>query len=401
MELQRVYSSVISYHLDRLSQMAFISGPRQVGKTTTFRAMADAYVNWDDYDGRALVLAGPRRLVGELSLDRLAERNPVVMFDELHKFPQWKTFLKGLFDTYGNRLRIIVTGSSRLSVYRRGGDSLMGRYFSYRMHPLSVSELCAAELSRPAVPHKPPRELSDEDYDALWQFGGFPEPYVRREARFWRRWKNLRFEQLIREDVRDFTQIQQLNQLEVLARLLAADSGRQLVYANLARQIRTSIDTVRRWIVALSNMHYGFVVRPWYRNLSRSLRKEPKWYVRDWTLVEDAGLRAETFVACHLLKAVDGWNDLGLGEFQLRYLRDKEGREVDFIVIRDGQPWCLVEAKLTDTSIGRQLANYQERLGAPFAFQVVVELDHVQADSFAQPGPPLVVPARSFLSQLL
>ena len=381
--------------------MAFISGPRQVGKTTTCRALADAYVNWDDYDGRALVLAGPQTLVAELSLDRLAERRPVVMFDELHKFPQWKTFLKGLFDTYGERLRIIVTGSSRLSVYRRGGDSLMGRYFSYRMHPLSVSEVCEVELPQTAVPHRLPRELSDEDYGALWQFGGFPEPYMRRDARFWRRWKNLRFEQFIREDVRDFTQIQQLDQLEVLARLLAADSGRQLVYANLARQIRASIDTVRRWVVALTDLHYGFVVRPWYRNLSRSLRKEPKWYVRDWTLVDDEGLRAETFIACHLLKAVDGWNDLGLGEFQLRYLRDKEGREVDFIVIRDGRPWCLVEAKLTDTKIGGQLANYQERLGAPFAFQVVVELDHVQADSFAHPGPPLVVPARSFLSQLV
>ena len=363
--------------------------------------MVDAYVNWDDIGDRELVLAGPKALVHAHSFDQLSEQAPVVMFDELHKYPSWKTFLKGLFDTYHARMKVIVTGSSRLSVYRRGGDSLMGRYFSYRMHPLSVAELIDTSIPPDTGPIRQPQEIEDEQFAALWRFGGFPEPFVRRDPRFSRRWQRLRLEQLVREDVRDLTQIQQLDQLEVLVRVLASQSGRHLVYANLSRQVRVSIDTLRRWLATLTDLHFGFVLRPWYKNLSRSLRKEPKWYVHDWALVENEGLRAETFVACHLLKATQGWTDLGLGEFELCYLRDKEKREVDFVVIRDGVPWCLVEAKLKNTGIGRHLSQYQETLGAPFAFQVVVEADYVQADCFSRPGAPTVVPARTFLSQLL
>ena len=381
--------------------MAFVSGPRQVGKTTSGKALADVYVNWDDMDDREIILAGPGALVTELGLDRLSTTPPVVMFDELHKFPKWKPFLKGLFDVHQHRLRVLVTGSSSLSVYRRGGDSLMGRYFSYRMHPLSVAELIGARVPNEGGPQLLPREIGAQDYSALWHYGGFPDPFVRSDSRFSRRWQALRFDQLTREDIRDLTQVQQIDQLSLLARLLRERSGEQLVYGNLARQVRVSIDTLMRWVGALSSLHFGFLLRPWFRNLTRALRKEPKWYLRDWALVEDDGKRAETFVACHLLKAVEGWSDLGLGEFQLSYLRDKERREVDFLLVKDGAPWCLVEVKYRDTKIGKALARYQTQLNAPFAFQVVVEADYVAADCFARPGPPLVVPARTFLSQFM
>ena len=400
MATPRLYDHLLKAHFAHNRQMAFVSGPRQVGKTTTCRTVADVYVNWDDMDHRERVLAGPQAIADVAGLDRLRAHPPLVLFDELHKFARWKEFLKGFFDTYGQRVRVAVTGSSRLDVYRRGGDSLMGRYFLYHMHPFSV-----AELTAPALPPehilRSPRAIGDDTFDALWRHGGYPEPFLRADLRFTRRWRATCAAQLVREDVRAFTNVQQLDQLAVLARLLSERSAQQLVFGNLARQVRVSADTVRRWVAALCDLHVGFLVRPWFKNVARSLRKEPKWYLHDWAAASDVGQRTETFIACHLLKAVQGWNDLGLGTFALGYLRDKEKREVDFVVTRDGAPWFLVEAKHEDTTLGPALGHFQRQLDAPFAFQATVGLDYMDADCFASPGQPLVVPARTLLSQLL
>ncbi|MCY4489653.1 MAG: ATP-binding protein, partial [Deltaproteobacteria bacterium] len=376
----RVYDGLLSEHLAANRQMAFVSGPRQVGKTTTCRRHADSYRNWDNVDDRELLLAGPGNLAEAVGANRLSETPPVALFDELHKFPSWKPFLKGLYDTYGDRLRIIVTGSSRLDVYRRGGDSLMGRYFSYRMHPFSVAETVSRQLPDAERVIRQPRMIESADFEALWHHGGYPEPFLRRDNRFSRRWRSLRLQQLVREEIRDLTQVQQMDQMELLVRRLTRQSGRQLVFGNLAREVRVAADTVRRWVAALCDFHLGFLVRPWFRNVSRSLRKEPKWYLRDWADIEDVGQKAETFVACHLLKAVEGWNDMGLGRFELGYLRDKEKREVDFLVAREGSPWILVEVKYRDESLSRSLKYYQDQLKAPFAFQVVLDADFVDAD---------------------
>ena len=398
---KRLYDTMLAEHLASHRQMAFVSGPRQVGKTTTCRAHADAYANWDNVDDREWILAGPAAVAERLALDRLSATRPVVLFDELHKYPRWKQFLKGFFDTYADDVRVVVTGSSRMDVYRRGGDSLMGRYFLYRMHPFSVAETLHDELPDPERIVRAPEAVDAAELDALWQHGGYPEPFLHRNPRFSRRWRSLRHEQLVREDVRDLTQIQQIDQLETLVRLLSDRSAHRLVYSSLATAVRISVDTVRRWVEALSSLHLGFLVRPWFRNVSRSLRKEPKWFLRDWSSIEDPGDRAETFVGCHLLKAVEGWSDLGLGKFELGYLRDKDGKEVDFLVARDGKPWFLAEVKQHDEAASRALEHYQKQLGAPFAFQVVLDADYVPADCFARPRGPLVVPAKTFLSQLL
>jgi len=381
--------------------MVFVSGARQVGKTTTCRNHANAYVNWDNIDDRELILAGPAKVVDRLGLNRLSGTIPVALFDELHKYPRWKQYLKGFFDTYSDQVRIIVTGSSRMDVYRRGGDSLMGRYFLYRMHPFSVAEVLRQDLPDAKRIVRPPEKIRATDFKALWQHGGYPEPFLKRDTRFSRRWQSLRLEQLVREDIRGLTQIQQIDQLQLLVKLLATRSARQLIYGNLARDVRVTIDTIRRWIDTLCSLHLGFLIRPWFRDVSRSLRKEPKWFLRDWASIEDVGDKAETFVACHLLKAVDGWNDMGLGKFELAYLRDKEKREVDFLVVRDGKPWFLAEVKHHEESISPILKFYQDQLKAPYAFQLVIDADYVDADCFSTPGGPVVVPARTLLSQLL
>lgn len=377
--------------------MAFVSGPRQVGKTTTCRAVADRYLNWDNPDDRRPILRGPAALAETLELDRLRSHPPVVVLDELHKHAKWKGLLKGFFDTYGERVRPIVTGSSRLEVFRRGGDSLMGRYFLYRMHPWSVGEIVRTTLPASAI--QAPSEVPAREWDALWEHGGFPEPFLRRDTRFSNRWSSLRFDQLAREDLREITAVQELGALETLMRILAERSARQLVYSNLATEVGVAVDTTRRWVDLLVRLHFGFVVRPWFANVAKSLRKEPKWFLRDWSDVSDEGARAETFVTCHLLKAVEGWTDLGWGEFELRYLRDKLKREVDFLVVRDRRPWFLVEVKSGECRLSPHLVHLQAQTRAPHAFQAVLDLPFEPADCFAAKSPA-VVPAKTLLSQL-
>lgn len=161
-----------------------------------------------------------------------------------------------------------------------------------------------------------------------------------------------------------------------------------------------SVDTVKRWVDLLTRLHFGFIVRPWFANVTKALRKEPKWFLRDWSGIADDGARAETLVACHLLKAVEAWTDLGLGDFDLRYLRDKLKREVDFLVVRDRRPWFLVEVKAADTALSQALAHFQRQTQAAHAFQAVLDLPFEPVDCFSV-NRPAVVPARTILSQLL
>lgn len=394
----RLYASLLWEHFQRHRQMAFVSGPRQVGKTTACRSLEGAYLSWDNQDDRRLLLKGPGALADRLELDRLRAEPPMVVLDELHKHAKWRDLLKGFFDTYGDRVRVLVTGSSRLDVFRRGGDSLMGRYLLYRMHPWSV-----AECERVTVPDgeiRPPVAIRPEDWEALWTHGGFPEPFLRRDIRFTRRWRSLRQEQLAKEDLREVTRVQDLGAMEILMRILAERSGQQLVYSNLAGELGVAVDTIRRWVDLLERLHTGFRVRPWFANVAKALRKEPKWFLRDWSGVVDEGARAETLVACHLLKAVEGWTDLGFGDFELRYLRDKQKREVDFLVVKDQHPWFLVEVKASSTKLSPTLRHFQEQTGAPHAFQAVLQLPYEPVDCFTLTRP-VVVPALTLLSQLL
>lgn len=394
----RLYTAILADHLERHRQMALVSGPRQVGKTTTCRSVSNEYLNWDNADDRRLLLRGPASIAEALHLDVLRTKSPVATLDELHKYTKWKSLLKGFFDSYGDRVHLIVTGSSRIDIFRRGGDSLMGRYFLYRMHPWSVGESLRTHLPQKEI--HAPEEIRSADWDALWEHGGFPEPFLRRDNRFSRRWRSLRYEQLSREDLREMALVSDLGTLETLMQILAEHSGQQLIYSNLAREIGVSVDTVKRWIDLLARLHYGFLVRPWFRNVAKSLRKEPKWFLRDWSGLVEEGARAETMVACHLLKAIEGWTDLGFGDFELRYLRDKQKREVDFLVVKDRKPWFLVEVKRSDKTLSPSLGYFQAQTNSQHCFQVVMNLPYQQADCF-RIHRPVAVPARTFLSQLM
>jgi hypothetical protein len=400
--MKRIYEAALDEHIKSLRQMAFLTGPRQVGKTTTCRALAveGRYVNWDKQSDRAAILKGPDVVATALQLHQLAAAKPLIVFDEIHKYSKWKNFLKGFFDEYGLQSTVIVTGSSRLDVYKRGGDSLMGRYFSYRMHPVSLAELTRTNLSETGIQN--PQRSAPEALEHLLAFGGFPGPFLKADSRFSARWRRLRGEQLVREDIRDLTRIQDIGQLEILMQSLTAQAGQLVNFSTLANRINVSVDTIRRWIGSLQSFYFCFEVRPWFRNVAKSLRKQPKLYLWDWSLAPaEGGARYENLIASHLLKSVHWWTDRGLGNFGLYFLRDKTGREVDFLVVKDNTPWFLVEVKSgSDRVLNPALAYFQKQTKAAHAFQVVSRLPFVSRDCFEHTAP-LIVPAATFLSQLV
>jgi predicted AAA+ superfamily ATPase len=301
---------------------------------------------------------------------------------------------------YAQQVHILLTGSARLDIFKHGGDSLMGRYFHLRMHPLSVREIASSSFDNGQL-IQPPQAIAVESFEQLYRFGGFPEPFVKADPRFSLRWRNLRSKQLIQEDIRDGSNIQELAQLEVLSRLLGAQAGQVTRYSTLATQIRVSVDTIRRWLDTLESFYFCFRIRPWSSNIASSLRKEPKTYLWDWSLIDDEGMQAENFVACHLLKAVHWWNDLGLGEFGLYYLRTKDQKEVDFLVSKNGRPWFLVEVKSSENAaLNANLAWFQQQTGAEHAFQVCLNMPYVPVDCFSV-NKPIKIPAQTFLSQLV
>ncbi len=402
--MKRIYEELLEEHLKEYRQMAFLSGPRQVGKTTaskeaSLESSSHYYFNWDNDRHKAWFIEGSEAIATQAHLNAFTNILPILVFDEIHKYRFWKRFLKGFFDLYEKKARIIVTGSARLDIYKKGGDSMMGRYFLYRIHPLSIREIID-----PTIPDQEirlPREIGEEDYQALLKYGGFPEPYLKRSNTFWNRWKQLRLDQLFKEDIRDLTRIQELSQMRLLADILCEQVAQLVVFSNLASKIKTSHVTVKRWIDTLSSLYYCFCLQPWMKNVARSLMKEPKVFLWNWALIENEGARLENFVASHLLKAIHFWTDRGFGDYKLHFLRDKDQREVDFLVVKNKKPWFLVEVKTSgDRSISKSLYHFQEQTGAPHAFQISFDLPYVDRDCFQEKGP-IIVPARTLLSQLI
>ncbi len=357
--------------------MFLLSGPRQVGKTTLARAVLPSavYLNYDVMGDALKIRGGMERIVAYLNLDTPAKRSQAVVFDEIHKYAQWKRFLKGFFDRYEKDLKVIATGSARMDIYRRGGDSLMGRAFGYRVHPLSIGEL-ASDVCNLDETLQRPKDVSQIDIDRLLQFGGFPEPYLNGTRRFYIRWQNSRLDKIFNEDLRDLSRVQDLRGVRSLAELLQMRVSGEINHASLARDLSVASDTVKAWIGLLESVYFCYSVRPYFKNVSNSIRKMPKIYLWDWSLVANRGARNENFVASHLLKSVDWWTDSGLGRFELGYIRDKQQHEVDFVVVRDGEPWMLVEVKSSlDEPLSSSLKTFAAKLKVAYAFQVAVETE--------------------------
>lgn len=391
--MKRIYSNLLEDHLAKNRQMILLSGPRQVGKTTLARAVLPeaAYLNFDITGDAMKIMGGVEKIAEVLALDVPAKRARSVIFDELHKYANWKHFLKGFFDRYEKDLKIVATGSARMDVYRRGGDSLMGRSFSYRVHPLSIGELASAECDLEAMFQKP-KDVSRVEIARLMQFGGFPEPFLDGSRRFYTRWQNSRLDKIFNEDLRDLSRVQDLRGVKMLAELLRARVSGEINHASLGRDLGVSIDTVKNWIGLLESVYFCYSVRPYFRNVANSIRKKPKIYLWDWSLIADKGARNENFVASHLLKSVDWWTDSGLGRFELCYIRDKQQHEVDFVVTKDGEPLMLVEVKSSlDEPLSPNLRAFAEKLKVKYAFQVAVEAEGTAINPLDYAGHPVRV----------
>lgn len=370
-------------------KMAFISGPRQVGKTNLAKQCLNSstnYFNWDATEFKRRWIRSPLKAIEEIG------DGPVV-FDELHKYPHWKNSLKGLYDQVGEQVRIIVTGSARLDLYKKGGDSLLGRYIPYRLHPFSV-----AERPDPAVDpdHLEPGEIHYPLKDLI-ACSGFPEPLLLSSERKARRWSRLRFEQLVREDIRDFKNIRNIELIKLLIELLPARVGSPLSLNSLREDLQVAYATLHEWIAVLQNLYICFKVPPYSRNIARALTKEAKYYLFDWLPISNQGPLLENIVAVHLQKSCHFWTDLAYGVFNLCYIRTKEKEEVDFCVVRDGKPWMLIECKSQSTTLSRALKKFADRFPLAAAFQLTTgNVDRVV------PGTDIrIINIEKFLSMLI
>lgn len=360
------------------NKMAFISGPRQVGKTFEANEIArDAYhdydyLNWDNIEFRKLWQMTPTKIV----------KKSCTIFDEIHKARNWKTTLKGIFDHNDKKRAIIVTGSTRVETFRRGGDSMMGRYFHFRLHPLTLGELSRPVIPSPEEflvgvtnlsPNRSPALL--EKFDHLLHFGGFPEPYLKGDIRFLRLWQRGRLEKLIRIDLRDLSRIPELGQLEVLCALLPDRIGSPLSIQTLCEDMEVSNNTIRNWLKYLHALYFLYEVKPFSKKIPRAIKKEGKVYLWDYSTISNEGARLENMIANHLLKAVHYWSDLGYGDYSLSYFRDKAKREVDFVIIKDGVPWAMFEVKASGDHYSPHLDYFRSKWKS-IALSVVLTKDH-------------------------
>jgi uncharacterized protein len=349
---------LVPYVLKDLNRkMVFIGGPRQVGKTTLAKAVLNGdyrsgrYLNWDYDEDRQDILG--KKWVPE---------NDLLVFDELHKFPRWKNWLKGIFDVSGDRHHFLVTGSARLDVYRRGGDSLMGRYHYWRLHPFTLDEI-------------PEKITKTEAFRRLMTVGGFPEPFLDGDEREARRWRRERFDRVLREDVRDLESIRNIQLMGLFLDALRHRVGGIVTLSNIAGEIQVSPKTAKHWLEILERMYLVFSVRPYTKSVPRAVLKPPKVFFFDNAdVLGDEGQRFENLVATSLLKRIHFLEDRDGHRFELRYIRDKEKREVDLAIVKDGRLTELIEVKYSDETISRSLRYYAERLKPDRCTQIVANL---------------------------
>lgn len=347
--------------------MVFLAGPRQCGKTTVAQQLlaerGGSYFNSDVAEHRQALRRG-----------ELPTTSRLWVFDELHKQKQWRGWLKGVFDLHGREHQILVTGSGRLDLFRRGGDSLQGRYFLHRLHPLTLSEVLGNDGPRTpaevlelggAVPASAASEL-----ESMMTLGGFPEPLLGGSERRAARWRLAYGTRLVREDVRDLEEIRDLDRLELLFERLPDLVGSTLSINALREDLEVSFDTVKSWLGALERLYGAYRIAPVGPPRIRAVRKEQKLYLWDWSRVPGEAARLENLVLSHLLRLVHWLADVHGERAELRYFRDVNGREVDAIVLRGGKPWFAVEVKLTGQDLDPGLRYLLERYRIPRAFQV-------------------------------
>lgn len=384
-------------------KMAFITGPRQVGKTTLAKEIGKkngtfSYWNWDDSETKKVWATQPKSLLEHTS------HNSLIIFDEIHKDKRWRNTLKGLYDAFHESNLFVVTGSARLDTLKRGGDSLMGRQFTFRLHPYSVREL----TGKPNTPDLLTKQIKsptaktskavNEAYELLTKFGGFPDPFHKQSERYRKMWSRGRLEKIVRQDLFDLTRVHDLSQFEVLALMIKERVGSLLSYHSISEDMQVNEVTIKQRLKDLECVYWHYLLPPLSKNVASAIKKAAKSYLWDWSEVADSPARLENMVVSHLLKAAHYWSDLGYGEFDLRFIRDKLQREVDLVLLKDNTPWLLVEIKSHQTALNKPLVHFRKNWPKALAVQLVDELDYYRYHKDADVS---VISVRKFLAELV
>jgi predicted AAA+ superfamily ATPase len=361
---------------DLKEKIVILSGPRQVGKTTLSKQLISSfvYLNFDS--------SSDRIIIRKQEWDRDVQ---LVILDELHKMKNWKSWIKGIYDTEGIPPSLLVTGSARIETTRKGGDSLAGRFFSHRLHPLSVKEICQFL-----------NEDSKKALDKLLSLGGFPEPYLKGKESFAKRWRRTHVDTIIRQDLLDLEKVRDIKSIEILIDLLKSRVGSSTSYSSLAEDLQVSSHSVKHWLQILENLYVIFPVRPYHKNIARSILKEPKYYFYDAGAVEGGiGAKLENVVALALLKELHFLEDTTGSKVSLHYLRDKVKNEVDFLVVIDGKPELMIEVKVSDNSFSKSLFLFHGFLKRTKSVQVVYNLDRKKSSKGVK-----MLPIHEFLADI-
>ena len=356
--------------------LIFLAGPRQTGKTRLAKewlkkcGCTSLYFNWDDIATRRAYLNDSRFF--ESPARSIGVDDPWIVFDEIHKRKNWRDILKGVYDIFSDDFRFLVTGSARLDLFRRSGDSLVGRYNLFHLFPLNIRELTGGKLATAFLLAgnfeefsrdfnlKVSAGLSTEIVDAyldLVHYGPFPEPLLRQKERFCRKWHEDYSSLILREELRDISRVTEIDKIENLLLLLPDRLTSPLSMPGLARDLEVAHTTVKNWLEQLEKLYMVFPVPPWSKSISRGLKKEKKWYFLNWYYASDKGAKLENIVASSLYRYCHSLNDMGYGSFRLHYVRTLDKREIDFIIVRNNRPVMAIEVKNSGTSLARPLVN--------------------------------------------
>ena len=372
--MERYLKQALLADLER--KVILLTGPRQSGKTTLSRMLSEdhQYLNHDLAEHR-LLIAGKR-------WDR---EKSLIIFDELHKMNDWKSWLKGIYDVEGIPPRLLVTGSAKLDAFRKTGDSLAGRHFQFMLHPLDVKEAVDNTDLEP-----------EEIFRRLMTVGGFPEPFLDGSERYYNRWKRSHIDLILKEDLLALTAVRDIQTIETLIEMLRSRVGSPVSVNSLARDLQKSPNTIQNWMRLLADLYVIFAVPPYHRNIARALLKQPKYYFYDnGMVIGDDSVKLENLVACALLKEIHRLEDVEGERLGICYIRDKEGREVDFVATKNRVPQHLIEVKWADTEPSANLRRFLKDEPVKRT-QLVAEM--AEAESY--PGGERIVPARQFLRDL-
>ncbi|MFQ5685719.1 MAG: ATP-binding protein [Candidatus Scalindua sp.] len=386
--------------------MILLSGPCQTGKTTLAQIISKSFVNylyfnWDIPQHKIRLIKDPAFFE---TIKRKDSSRPLIVFDEIHKYKDWKNYLKGVYDQFHKEYQFLVSGSRCLDVYQKGGDSLAGRYFPFHLWPFTIAELGECNRTYKSFLKDPlyVRIEQSKKLGRIWsqlsKQSGFPEPFLSNRTTIYHRWSNTYSQQLIREDIRDLTGIKSVGDMETLYLLLPSKVGSPISIPSFAQDLRVSYNSIHSWLSIFEKFFLVFSISPWIRRITRAIQKERKLYLWDTPKIEGAAARFENMIALELWRAVNSWNDMGYGLFSLHYIKNKERQEVDFLIANGRKPFLLIEAKIADTQPSPVLKKFQRVLNIP-AVQLINEGDSYRKLSNEKQSL-LIAPAYQWLSRL-